>query len=121
MTTHLHHVLPAFAAFALIGCGSTVKGEAAGVPFDAAPETSVSGLDAAPGTDAGSPVDATPDADANVPTGPGVLLFAGYGEAPLSDTWNWDGSSWTQLDGAGPSVRSDQSMIGSGGSAILLF
>ncbi|HEX8792177.1 MAG TPA: kelch repeat-containing protein [Polyangiaceae bacterium] len=88
-----------------------------------------------PGSDAGIVKDATPDsppldegpADASTPVGPGVLLFAGYGEAPLDDTWNWDGAQWTQLataaPDAGPSVRSDQSMIGVGDSAgsVLLF
>jgi hypothetical protein len=61
-----------------------------------------------------------------MPKGPGVLLFAGYGPAPLDDTWLWNGTSWAELlPGGGedappqPSVRSDQSMIGYDGRVLL--
>jgi hypothetical protein len=67
-----------------------------------------------------------PDAgmDASIPMGPGVLLFAGYGEAPLNDTWLFTGSAWNEIDdGDGthpaPSIRSDQSMIGFDGKVLL--
>jgi Galactose oxidase, central domain len=111
-------------AFSLLGCGSTAKTSApSDVPPDAGSETSMSG------PDAGGVNDATPDvtpaegaAEAAMPTGPGVLLFAGYGEAPLDDTWNWDGTQWTQVaDSTGPSLRSDQSMVGDGAGGVLLF
>ena len=97
---------------ALPACGGSTKNSDNPVPADAATETSVSLHDS------GTVRDATPEAgvdaaeEASIPTAPGVLLFAGYGEAPLSDTWLWDGTSWTQVEVAGPSVRSDQSMIG---------
>lgn len=110
-------------ALPLFGCGSSAKTVPSDVPEDAGTETSV------PGSDAGSVKDATPEvppddwaAETSVPLGPGVLLFAGYGEAPLDDTWNWDGAQWTQVAmGAAPSVRSDQSMIGDGAGSVLLF
>ena len=39
-----------------------------------------------------------------------VLLFGGFQGAagtftPLADTWTWDGTTWTQVQGAGPSAR----------------
>jgi N-acetylneuraminic acid mutarotase len=109
-------------AFPLFACGGSTKTPASDVPSDAATETSMSGWDA------GGVKDATPDvlpddfvAETSVPTGPGVLLFAGYGEAPLSDTWNWDGAQWTQVASTGPGVRSDQSMMGDGTGNVLLF
>jgi hypothetical protein len=50
------------------------------------------------------------------PLGGQLLLFGGEDltaeannvdpEAVLGDTWQWDGSSWTQLDVVGPSARS---------------
>jgi len=79
------------------------------------------GLDASHPLDAAPPLDARPAVEAAVPVGPGVLLFAGWGEAPLDDTWNWDGSAWTQLSMPGPSVRSEQSMLGLGSGQVLLF
>jgi hypothetical protein len=58
------------------------------------------------------------------PPGPtplsGVTLFAGYGEAPLSDTWVWNGSSWTEALVTGPSERDDSSMA-TLGSTVVLF
>jgi hypothetical protein len=106
----------------MLACGGSTKTPPSDVPSDAGTETSMSG------PDAGGVKDATPDApvaddaaDACVAVGPGVLLFAGYGEAPLDDTWNWDGTQWTQVASSGPSVRSDQSMIGDGAGGILLF
>jgi hypothetical protein len=79
----------------------------------------MSGVDAAPVVDATPSVDAPPEAA--VPIGPGLLLFAGWGEAPLQDTWNWNGTSWAQVGTSGPSVRSGQSMIGLGNGDVLLF
>jgi len=114
------HTLPALvAAFPLIACGGTTQGDPAGVPADSGAETSGPGADA--GADAAPLADSGVLPEAAVPAGPGVLLFAGYGEAPLDDTWMWDGSTWTELNVAGPSVRSDQSMIGLGTNDVLLF
>jgi hypothetical protein len=109
-------------AFPLLACGGSTKTPQADVPPDAATETSMSGFDA------GGVNDATPDvtpvddaAESSVAVGPGVLLFAGYGEAPLDDTWSWDGAQWAEVAITGPSVRSDQSMIGDGTGSVLMF
>jgi hypothetical protein len=48
-----------------------------------------------------------------------VVLFGGenddtgIGQAPnyLGDTWTWDGSSWTQVEGSGPGARSRATMM----------
>jgi hypothetical protein len=34
-----------------------------------------------------------------------VLLFGGYGNTNLGDTWEWDNENWTQLEDIGPSAR----------------
>ncbi len=39
-----------------------------------------------------------------------VVLFGGYGGNYLNDTWTFDGSSWTQVTGSGPSARVEASM-----------
>lgn len=117
MRTCLRALWGLLIAFPLVGCGSSAKTAPSDVPPDAGTETSV------PGSDAGGVRDATPDvAESSVPVGPGVLLFAGYGEAPLDDTWTWDGAQWTELaTSTAPSTRSDQSMIGDGSGGVLLF
>jgi hypothetical protein len=100
-----------FLVFPVAACGGSTKDSGPGVPADGGTETSVSGMDS--GTVRDATPDTGPDAqEASIPTTPGVLLFAGYGEAPLQDTWLWDGTTWTQLEVMGPSVRSDQAMIG---------
>jgi len=40
-------------------------------------------------------------------TGTGAVLFGGRSPTgfPLSDTWRWDGASWTQVTGAAPPAR----------------
>ena len=42
-----------------------------------------------------------------------TVLFGGVGmgEAPLGDTWEWDGSFWTQMDDSGPGPRSGHAMV----------
>jgi hypothetical protein len=46
-----------------------------------------------------------------------VVLFGGDSHAdlengtPLGDTWEWDGSFWTQMDDVGPAPRSSSSMV----------
>ena len=49
----------------------------------------------------------------------GVTLFAGYGEAPLSDTWAWNGSAWIEANVTGPSERDDSSMATLNGKVLL--
>ncbi len=135
MTLHtsLHATRALLVSFPLValalGCGGAIKGEPANPPADAGSEATTSFDSGSVGdTSTGPLMDApsvlNPDTaampDTSVPVGPGVLLFAGYGEGPLDDTWNWDGNTWTQLDAMGPAVRSDQSMIGLG-STVLLF
>src|SRR2546427_652082 len=40
-----------------------------------------------------------------------VVLFGGSGASgPLGDTWEWDGTSWSQVPSSGPSVRSGHAM-----------
>ncbi len=34
-----------------------------------------------------------------------TLLFGGYYLSDLGDTWEWDGSAWTQMAATGPSAR----------------
>jgi N-acetylneuraminic acid mutarotase len=116
-----HGVWAFLIAYPLLACGGASKSNGVVVPVDAGPGTSMSGSDASTATDAAVVLEASSPEDAAVITGPGVLLFAGYGPGPLQDTWNWNGSAWTQLSLAGPSVRSDQSMIGVATSQVLLF
>jgi len=99
-------------SFPLVACGGSTEAASGAVPVDAGAETSVPGPDAGGLPDATPASDAAPTGDAAAPVGPGVLLFAGWGEAPLDDTWNWDGAQWTELPMGGPSVRDDQAMIG---------
>ncbi|MCC7132135.1 MAG: hypothetical protein IT352_05790 [Gemmatimonadales bacterium] len=44
-----------------------------------------------------------------------VVLFGGLRTGrpaePLGDTWRWDGTRWTQVDGPGPSPRSGHVMV----------
>jgi hypothetical protein len=109
-------------AFPLLACGGSTNAPSSDVPPDAGTETSMSGWDAGGVKDATPDVPAAEDApESSVAVGPGVLLFAGYGEAPLDDTWSWDGAQWTQVASTGPSVRSDQSMIGDGAGSVVLF
>ena len=49
----------------------------------------------------------------------GAVLFAGYAEAPLADTWNYDGTSWSQINVTGPSERDEQSMAALAGNVVL--
>src|SRR5580658_10380938 len=89
-----------------LGCGGAVNTSPT-PPSDAGTDTSQAALDSGQTSDSTAPTQGdstapTPDAaappDTSVPVGPGVLLFAGWGEAPLNDTWNWDGTTWTELD-----------------------
>jgi hypothetical protein len=50
-----------------------------------------------------------------------VVLFGGYDTgSDLADTWEWDGTSWTQrLDAKGPAARSEHTMTTLGNKAIL--
>jgi hypothetical protein len=118
MQSYSNGALAFLIAYPLFACGGAVKNDAAS--GDAGAEAAV------PLHDGGAPlpdtfvppaVDAAPDA--TVPSGPGVLLFAGYGEAPLNDTWDWNGTTWTELDIMGPSARAQQSMIGLGANVLL--
>lgn len=50
-----------------------------------------------------------------------VVMFGGEGASGvLGDTWLWDGASWTQMSGAGPSARGGVQMAFDG-SHIVLF
>ena len=41
-----------------------------------------------------------------------TVLFGGdSGNAVLGDTWEWDGSFWTQMDDSGPGPRADHAMV----------
>jgi hypothetical protein len=120
MQRHWHSAWALVIAYPLFGCGNVAKTDPGAVPADAGPETSVPGPDASSADDAATATDAALP-DANVPVGPGLLLFAGYGPGPLNDTWSWNGSTWTELNITGPSVRSDQSMIGFAANSVLLF
>jgi hypothetical protein len=56
--------------------------------------------------------------------GESPVLFGGYGEqrgyiGDLSDTWTFDGSSWTKLDVAGPPARSFATMAQVNGTLVL--
>ena len=70
-------------AFPVLACGGSTKQGVTGVPSEGGAETSV------PLQDAGVVHDATPGVDAAeepAPVGPGLLLFAGYGDdRTLSD------------------------------------
>jgi hypothetical protein len=108
-----------------VGCGGTI-GANDGTHTDAgvAPHHDAGADGNAPGDSGPDTSDTAPDAP--MPRGPGALLFAGYGEAPLDDTWLWNGASWAELlPGGGedappqPSVRDDQSMIGYEGKVLL--
>ena len=52
-----------------------------------------------------------------------VLLFGGDpGGPPLADTWNWDGTLWTQLADTGPSGRQNLAMaFDPTASCVVLF
>ncbi len=41
-----------------------------------------------------------------------VVMFGGYSHltGPFGDTWEWDGSCWTQVDDSGPSARESAAM-----------
>jgi N-acetylneuraminic acid mutarotase len=89
-------------AIALVhGCGS-----------DNALKSGVEGNDAG-GTAA---VDGATDSASTHTAG---LLFGGSASQYLSDTWVWDGSSWTQSSVSGPSPRYRHSMAGLGGKVVL--
>lgn len=34
-----------------------------------------------------------------------TILFGGFANAPVGDTWEWDGSFWTQMQDIGPAAR----------------
>jgi hypothetical protein len=81
----------------LLACGGSTQsahatGGDASAPVDA-------GLDAPADTYVASTFDApeepTPMLDASTPT---MLLYSGDGEGFYDDTWEWDGTSWTQLN-----------------------
>jgi N-acetylneuraminic acid mutarotase len=120
----------ALAVLAFAGCTPNV--ELAQEPPDAAAPDSAHGLsqDAGSGScassgtcvDSSAPSDDSGSApDTATPTGPGVLLFAGYGEAPLDDTWSWNGSTWIEENLAAPPSRDDQAMVGFGTGQVFLF
>jgi hypothetical protein len=52
-----------------------------------------------------------------------TILFGGANETSLmNDTWEWDGTEWTQVADIGPSLRAYPSMVyESSKKAILLF
>ena len=52
-----------------------------------------------------------------------IVLFGGRnGVASMNDTWEWDGTEWTQVADTGPSVRAFQSMAyDSSEKAVVLF
>jgi hypothetical protein len=39
-----------------------------------------------------------------------TVLFGGIGIGPLDDTWEWDGSAWTQVATTGPAPRQEHAM-----------
>src|SRR5207248_2422650 len=39
-----------------------------------------------------------------------IVLFGGYGGGSLGDTWEWNGSAWTQRASSGPSPRYGHAM-----------
>jgi hypothetical protein len=50
-----------------------------------------------------------------------VILFGGGKLLGLGDTWQWDGSDWTQIATAGPSPRMEARAITDGNNRVLLF
>jgi N-acetylneuraminic acid mutarotase len=84
-------------------------------------------------TDARVPLDATIPVDAKVPVeagpvprfpadaGPFTTLFGGneWGVSDLSDTWIWNGTTWTETNATGPSERSDTMLAPLGGKLVL--
>jgi N-acetylneuraminic acid mutarotase len=58
------------------------------------------------------------------PLGGELVLFGGYGGndggfSDLSDTWTWDGSSWTEVSTAGPLPRYQPAMATLNGKVVL--
>ncbi len=49
----------------------------------------------------------------------GLVQGTGGHNSPLSDTWTWDGSAWTQLNVTGPSARSVAVMTPLDGKLVL--
>jgi N-acetylneuraminic acid mutarotase len=106
-----------------LGCGSTGRaltttdaGMEAAVPYEA-------GVDAAPDAPYDAPIEAAPLRDASAPA---MLLFSGDGEGFYDDTWEWSGTTWTQLQVASPGSvdpsslgRSQHAMAGLGGKVVL--
>jgi hypothetical protein len=51
-----------------------------------------------------------------------VVLFGGGANTGLSDTWEWDGTAWTQMQDEGPAARSVHAMaFDSARSRVVLF
>jgi hypothetical protein len=71
------------------------------------------------GADADAGGDAYADADAGPP--PVVVLFGGVDQASTlyGDTWEWDGSSWSQKSSTGPAARRGHAMAALGGKVLL--
>ena len=64
-------------------------------------------------------------AHAMATVGDKIILFGGVGgddagpTSHLADTWQWDGSNWTQLMIAGPTARAGHAMVPYGAGALL--
>ena len=103
---------------ALAGCGSrsaldTGAGEAARVT-GALPDAAVLGSDAG--------ADATSCAADPLLCTPHVVLFGGFDiehNTYLDDTWEWDGTAWTQQNVQGPSARAGHAMATLSGKVVL--
>jgi len=109
--------------------GSTADADVAGLAPDAGPPTSDAGSTSGPDA-AGSVQDAGPlpgsDGGATQPsdaaTGSSVITLFGGGDyqTVVSDTWEWDGTNWTQRTPAvGPSARTGSAMAPLGDKVVL--
>jgi len=49
-----------------------------------------------------------------------AILFGGWGSVGfLGDTWEWDGTTWTQRDVRGPPARAYHAMAATNGKVLL--
>ena len=111
-----------WAALAL-GCG---RSELLAPGFASASGQSSSSTEVSSSSEAGAPAarvqsDGGDVREGGVSCGTGscAVLFGGWNNSALADTWVWDGSRWTEQSVPGPSARSEAVMANLNGKPVL--
>jgi hypothetical protein len=114
MRFHLLLLALPFCPLSLLACGGSTSatpdaGADTGAPIEDSSAPTDAGLDAPVADDTSMPMEAASARDASAPA---ILLYSGDGEGFYDDTWEFDGTSWTQLTVPDPASVIDGGSLG---------